>query len=385
MSKRVSMVPLGEILKPISRPESVDPGKLYRILGAHWYAEGLYIKDTKLGSGVQADKLYRIEQGDFVYNRLFAWKGSFAIAAEEDDGCYVSNEFPIFTINQDRVSSQYLRRYFCRASVWEEALSLSSGGTPTSRNRLKEDKLLSMEIPLPPLQEQQRIVARIEELAGKIEEARRLYAAISKDIHRTLVSEYNSITKDAKRLPMKEVAPLERRPIQVELEKDYYELGIRSFGKGTFHKAPVTGAALGTKHIFRIEENDLLFNIVFAWEGALAVAKPKDHGRVGSHRFLTCVPKKGLATASFLCFHFLTERGLQQLLDASPGSAGRNRTLGIKALEEILVPIPPFEKQLWFDALQERFNQVKNLRAGTIAELDALLPSILDKAFKGKL
>ncbi|HZY30550.1 MAG TPA: restriction endonuclease subunit S, partial [Candidatus Methylomirabilis sp.] len=166
------MVPLGEVLRPVSRPESADPEITYRILGAHWYAKGLYIKHIKRGSEIQANKVYRVEQGDFVYNRLFAWKGSFAIATEENHGCYVSNEFPVFTINRDRAEGKYLWRYFSRASAWDEALSLSSGGTPTSRNRLKEEKLLAMKIPLPPLDEQRRIVARIEELATRIDEAR---------------------------------------------------------------------------------------------------------------------------------------------------------------------------------------------------------------------
>ena len=385
MSKGFPLVPLRELLTSVSRVENVDPHKQYRILGAHWYAKGLYIKDTKFGSEIRADKVYRIERGDFVYNRLFAWKGSFAVATEEDSGCYVSNEFPAFSTDPARVNALYLQRYFNRASVWTEALGLSSGGTPTSRNRLKEDKLLSMKIPLPPLQEQQRIVARIEELAAKIEEARGLYTSIDSDIYGTLLSAYNNIIEGAQHLPMRVVAPLERRPVEINLEEEYFELGIRSFGKGTFHKPSITGASLGTKRIFSIEEGDLLFNIVFAWEGAVAVAQPEDRGRVGSHRFLTCVPKKDLATSSFLRFHFLTDEGLQQLLDASPGSAGRNRTLGIKALEEIRVPVPPFEKQQWFDSLQERFNQARHFRSEASSELDALLPSVLDKAFKGAL
>ena len=133
MNRPWSMVPLRELLTPVSRPEAVDPQKTYHILGAHWYAKGLYTKDIKNGSQIQAKNLYRVERGDFVYNRLFAWKGSFAVASEENDCCYVSNEFPCFAVNQDRIHSRYLWRYFSRAAVWEEALGLSTGGTPTSR------------------------------------------------------------------------------------------------------------------------------------------------------------------------------------------------------------------------------------------------------------
>jgi type I restriction enzyme S subunit len=385
MSKPWPLVPLGEILTPVTRPEDVGPEVTYRILGAHWYAEGLYTKEVKPGSQIQAAKVYRVEEGDFVYNRLFAWKGSFAVATKENHECYVSNEFPCFVINQDVADGQYLWRYFSRAAVWEEALGLSSGGTPTSRNRLKEEKLLAMKIPLPPLPEQQRIVTRIEELAAKIEEARKLQNGAAMLRRQLLLGVYTRITKDAENLPMAEVAPLKRRPVQVDLSNDYHELGIRSFGKGTFHKPAVNGAVLGKKKIFRIEAGDLLFNIVFAWEGAVAVARQEDQGRVGSHRFLTCVPKKGLTTSSFLYFHFLTDHGLQQLGEASPGGAGRNRTLGLKVLEKIRVPIPLFEKQIWFDTLQKRLGEVNHLQAETTTELGALLPSVLDKAFKGEL
>ncbi|HEY0753733.1 MAG TPA: restriction endonuclease subunit S [Ktedonobacteraceae bacterium] len=385
MSNDWPVVALHEILQPVSRPESVDPSKTYHILGAHWYAEGLYIKDTKAGSSIQANKVYRVEQGDFVYNRLFAWKGSFAVAVAQNHDCYVSNEFPTFAINQQQADAHYLWRYFSRTSAWEEALGLSTGGTPTSRNRLKEEKLLAIQIPLPPLDEQRRIVARIDELAAKIEEARGLRREVEKDTYSLLLGEYHRILKEADELPMSKVAPLVRRPVDIQLSQKYYELGIRSFGKGTFHKPPVTGTELGTKRIFKIEENDLLFNIVFAWEGAVAVAKREDYGRVGSHRFLTCVPIEGIATSSFLCFHFLTERGLEQLLNASPGSAGRNRTLGIQALENITVPIPSYEKQTWFEKLQKNLNQVNQIHSSSEIEIASILPSILDQAFKGEL
>ena len=117
----------------------------------------------------------------------------------------------------------------------------------------------------------------------------------------------------------------------------------------------------------------------------MALATPQDEGRVGSHRFLTCVPKAGVASAHFLCFHFLTRQGLEDLSLASPGGAGRNRTLGLKALEEMRVPVPSFEKQRWFDSLLSSARDVANIRQSIRAECDALMPSILDKAFRGKL
>jgi type I restriction enzyme S subunit len=146
----------------------------YRLLGAHWYAEGLYVKDIKTGSEIQAKQLYRVSTADFVYNRLFAWKGAFAIAASDVDGCYVSNEFPCFRLKEARADGRFLKYYFSRDSVWSEALGLSSGGTPTSRNRLKEERLLAMSMPLPPIEEQRRIVGRIERISHKLQQALKL-------------------------------------------------------------------------------------------------------------------------------------------------------------------------------------------------------------------
>ena len=58
------LVSLGEILAPVNRPEAIDPEKTYHILGAHWYGKGLYTKDIRSGSEIQAKNLYRVEQGD---------------------------------------------------------------------------------------------------------------------------------------------------------------------------------------------------------------------------------------------------------------------------------------------------------------------------------
>lgn len=112
---------------------------------------------------------------------------------------------------------------------------------------------------------------------------------------------------------MSEVAPIVRRPVKVDPLTKYYELGIRSHGKGTFHKPAIDGFSLGNKRVFLIKPGDLLFNNVFAWEGAVTIVKKEDVDRIGSHRFISCVPKKGVITTNFLNFHFSTSEGLVQL------------------------------------------------------------------------
>ena len=183
---------------------------------------------------------------------------------------------------------------------------------------------------------------------------------------------------------MEQVAPLVRRPVDVQPDESYPELGVRSFGRGTFHKPALDGTAVGTKKLYRITPRDLVFNIVFAWEGAVAIAQDEDEGRVGSHRFLTCVPVPGGPSVEFLLYYFLSREGLRSLGEASPGGAGRNRTLGLKKLAAITVPIPSPEKQRWFDRLQAKVQALREAHAETSGELDTLIPAMLHEVFGGE-
>jgi type I restriction enzyme S subunit len=47
--------------------------------------------------------------------------------------------------------------------------------------------------------------------------------------------------------------------------------------------------------------------------------------------------------------------------------------------------LPSFEKQLWFDEMYSQVEALKRLHTEIAAELDALLPAILDRAFKREL
>jgi type I restriction enzyme S subunit len=375
------LVRLGEILAPVSRSESLRPTERYSLLGAHWYAEGLYIKDIKAGSQIQAKQLFRVKAGDFVYNRLFAWKGSFALAGSDVDGCYVSNEFPCFTVHADRVDGRYLWYYFSRESVWSEALGFSTGGTPTSRNRLKEERLLAMSMPLPPLEEQRRIVGRIDRVADQAHQSELLLAESEAEASALLMAVYHQIADSAPRKALAEVAPLHRRPVPVDSEKTYPQVAVRSFGRGTFHREPLVGADVTWQKPFLVNAGDILISNIKAWEGAIAVANEADDAHVGSHRYLTCVPIPTVAIASFVCFHLLTPEGLDEVGQASPGSADRNRTLSTKALLRIPIPLPAFDKQVKFDELCRKVSDIRILHRKTVRELDALVPSLLAQTF----
>jgi type I restriction enzyme S subunit len=279
---------------------------------------------------------------------------------------------------------QYLYWYFRCPATWEQ-LAKHSTGVGARRERLHPSRLLAEAVPLPTLPEQGRIVASLDAIATRLAEAGRLRQEIQDDAKALLHSVFHRLIQGAEYRPLAEVAPIVRRPVQIDLDGAYPELGVRSFGKGTFHKPLLAGADVGAKKLYHIHPGDLVLSNVFAWEGAIAVARPDDKGRVGSHRFITCVPLPDAATADFLCFYLRTGEGMEQVREASPGGAGRNRTLGLTKLERVRVPVPGIDRQREFSALQAKVAAIHQAQAANQAELDALLPAVLDKAFKGEL
>ena len=113
---------------------------------------------------LSASKLYEVEPGDFVYNRLFAWKGSFALATAAG---HVSGEFPVFRVAGEQVDPRYLLALTRTLEFMAEVDRRSAGSTPTSRNRLKEAELLEIEVPLPSLSHQAAVVEQLA-LVGQI-------------------------------------------------------------------------------------------------------------------------------------------------------------------------------------------------------------------------
>lgn len=133
-------------------------------------------------------------------------------------------------------------------------------------------------------------------------------------------------------------------PVNIDENKLYYQIGIRSHSKGIFYKKAETGKQIGNKKIFWVESNCLILNIVFAWEQAVAKTSQKEIGMVVSHRF----PMYKVLNNSldYIVDFFKTEKGRQVLQMASPGGAGRNKTLNQKFFLNSKVYLPSLKEQL---------------------------------------
>lgn len=377
------MVALGNVSRQIDRTEKVRPDADYRLLGMRSKIGGPFVRETKKGAEISAPKLNKVRAGDFIYSRLFAWQGSFGLIPPEMDGCYVSNEFPLFELDRKRVKPEFLVYWFGLPHVQNCVESHCSGSTPGTRNRYKETFFQNLEVPLPSLERQKFLVQHIQYAIRKVDEANRLRAEIQTDAKALLRSALGELIDGVPYRPMAEVAPIVRRRVDVDMDHEYQELGVRSFGNGVFHKPIKRGIEVTWQKYYRVRAGDLLFAIRKAWEGAVSFAtQQQDNGIMITANYHVCEPVENVTNAKFLSFYFLNE-GLQQIQDASTGTADRNRIISMKRLEALQVPVPTYNAQLKFNALQDKVAAIRRAQEESQTELDALFPSILDRAFAG--
>jgi type I restriction enzyme S subunit len=373
------MVALADVLRPSNDRVTLAPETRYKQVTARLWGKGLALRGEVTGAEIAASQQNRVRTGQFVVSKIDARHGAFGVVLPELDGAVVSNDFPVFDVRSDVAVTAYIA--WVSRTDWFIALCNRASEGSTNRVRLKEVRFLAQCIPLPTLTEQYRIVARLDAAAAAMAARITATGELEAELAATLAAAFDRITRDAPRSTMGEIAPLVRRPVTIDPDATYLELGVRSFGRGLFAKPDVAGDAVTWQSLFRIEAGDLVFSNIKAWEGAFAVAEAEHAGKHGSHRYLTCVPDTGRATPGYLWFYLQSEEGLRRINEASPGSADRNRTLATKRLAAITVPVPPLDAQHWFDRLQAKVRAARVAQTAATAELDALLPALLHDAF----
>jgi len=137
----------------------------------------------------------------------------------------------------------------------------------------------------------------------------------------------------------------------------FLALGLRSHGKGVFHKPDFDPNAIAMTKLFEVKENDLVVNITFAWEQAIAIASKEDEGGLVSHRFPTYVFNPKTATHLYFKFFVLQSFFKSMLELISPGGAGRNRVMSKKDFLKLEVKVPTIEEQITIAQVLETANQ----------------------------
>jgi type I restriction enzyme S subunit len=306
-------------------PENIEPG------GNHLVGELKTAKDLGLISGK-----YQFDADAIVYSKIRPNLNK--VCVPRFSGVCSADMYPLWP-DTARVDRDYLCQYMRSPQFVSEAvLSSMRTGMP----KINRPDLERIKIVLPPLSEQRRIAKTLQTWDEAIEKIGRLTAA-KESVRDRLQRAHGAWDRWPLRAIGEIVSPISRP--QPTPSTAYTALGIRSHGKGTFQRQIDRPEEIDMDTVYVVGERDLIVNITFAWEGAIALAKPEDAGRFVSHRFPTFEIDQKQVNRNYLGYAVRSPRFIRDLGIASPGGAGRNRVLNKTDFLKIKIPFPPKDRQ----------------------------------------
>lgn len=395
MSKNWNLVPLGKILIKSEEWIDIKPDQRYRQVTVKIWGKGVVERNEVTGVEIGALRRLQVRSGQFIASRIDARHGAFGLIPDTLDGAVVTNDFPVFTPLPDWILPQFLN-WMSKTQGFVEICKAASEGT-TNRVRLKEDKFLATKIPLPPIEEQRRIVARVEELARKIEEVRSLRQQALEEAEALIKGAMRQIFK-----PHKEYQEVSLESVcnaiidNLHSNPLYAEQGIpcirsSDVGWGVLYlnTARLTSEDEYKQRTVRGEPmpDDTVLVREGGGTGKAAIVQEGQRFSLGQ-RVMMLRPDKSMVIPKFFLYQILSPSIYEdQILPRCTGSASPHLNIG--ALRKFKFFLPPLLKQrrivAHLDDLQAKLDEMKQLRGESMKELDALLQSILNKAFNGEL
>jgi type I restriction enzyme S subunit len=370
-------VKLGELLterKEVPSPSDLMLGRI-KILEKIAFDTGrIHLRtegETKTG-------MILIRPGDLVVSGINAAKGAIAVyGAVNTEPVAATIHYGSYIPKQERVMGEYLW-WLLRSRFFQDLLlEYVPGGIKTE---LKAKRILPIPVPLPSLVEQRRIVARIEELAAQINEARTLRQQAAEEIEAFIIAVHVSLAGSRSR-KLGDILQLEEDQVPVSLEQDYPQVGVKGFGGGLFSKTAVSGAQTTYRTFNRLYDGALILSQVKGWEGAVAVCDSSLSGRFVSPEYRTfrCVPTE--AIPDYLAALVKTKWFWSQLKQVTRGVGARRERTRPEQFLDLEIPMPNSQNQAKGLETFREISVLRLLQSETRTELDSFLPSMMEKLF----
>ncbi len=339
-------------------------------------------------------------EGDVLFAKITPSmeNGKSAIARGLKNGIgFGTTEFHVLRPGPN-VIAEWLYQFVRQKSFREEAASYMTG--TAGQQRVPAEFLAEVEIPLPPLPEQRRIVARIEEFARRVEEARGLRREAVEWVEAVLPAARQNIF-NAENLEAP-VSCLEELTIRITKGESPAWQGFTYQESGALfvRSENVLWGKLDLSHPIyipvefhrklsrsQLRAGDVLINLVGASIGRSCVV-PADIGDANVNQAVAVISSDPKQLDSEYLMHFLISAPAQKAIHGEKVETARpNISLG--NLRNLTLPVPPLDQQrrivAYLDGLQATAEAIRAAQAETQKELDALMPSVLAKAFRGEL
>jgi type I restriction enzyme S subunit len=155
---------LGEVIWHRKEFIEIDDLTTYKRPRVQLHAKGIILRDVLEGALIKTKRQQVCKAGEFLVAEIDAKVGGFGIVPEALEGAIVSSHYFLFQPDPEKLDRRFLD-YFIRTPAFRDQVEAQGS---TNYAAIRPSHVLGYEIPLPPLAEQRRIVARIEGLASEI-------------------------------------------------------------------------------------------------------------------------------------------------------------------------------------------------------------------------
>lgn len=156
-TKKYPMAKIGSFLSRSKELVTLQDDIAYKRVSVSTIGKGIAVRDTKLGKDIGTKKQYLVKKGQFLLSKIDARNGAFGVVPEEADGAIITGNFWAFDVDYNLLNPQYLV-LVTQTKQFVGFAEKCSNGT-TNRHYLQEVAFLQQSIPLPSLEEQERILA----------------------------------------------------------------------------------------------------------------------------------------------------------------------------------------------------------------------------------
>lgn len=175
------LVRIGDFLTRNKTSVDIKDNKIYKRATIRVRNGGIYLRDTQEGQNIGTKKQFLIREGQFLLSKIDARNGAFGVVPEELDCGIITSNFWTFDVDYSIINPHYLTLLTTTSQFLDFCEQASNGST--NRHYLQESLFLNIKVPVPTLEEQNKLVKEYSELIFyiKMEEMR----VVDKDVKAT--------------------------------------------------------------------------------------------------------------------------------------------------------------------------------------------------------
>lgn len=392
---RWPLVPLGEVLTQFGEYIDAPEPKAYPKLSVKLYGRGVALDAPADGASLRMKRHQLAKAGQVILSEIWGKKGAIGFVPPEGDGALCTSHFFLFDIDGARLEPRWLNCIF-QANYLQEQLDAEAKGT-TGYAAVRPAHLLKAVIPLPPPEEQRRLIQRIDALAAKIADAQSLRRDATEAASALMKSAMRSVFQ---RLDVKQTTALHQvcaAIIDCLHSNPVYSDGgmptVRSpdvgWGRLNLATALKTDEAEYRRRTMRGEPRAGDIVIVREGGGTGKAGLVEEGQRLSlGQRVMMLRPDTSKIEPRFLLYQWLSPLVFEeQIVGRMMGSASPHLNIGAAKQFQLRVPALDQQRRVvsYLDQLRAEADALRQQQEEAGEELDAMRPAILDRAFKGEL